>query len=61
VFYKNKHRSNVLVATYMLSGSHLCIYSHMGVSDVNKNILGMYVVQGTMYVTARTDHIAQWL
>jgi hypothetical protein len=33
----------------------------MGVSDVNKNILGMYVVQGTMYVTARTDHIAQWL
>jgi hypothetical protein len=30
----------------------------MGVFDVNKNILGMYVVQGTMYVTARTDDIA---
>lgn len=49
----------VVVATYMLSGSHLCNYSHMGVSDVNKIILGMYFVQGTMYVTARTDDIAQ--
>jgi hypothetical protein len=28
----------VLVATYLLSGSHLCNFSYMGVSEVNKNI-----------------------
>lgn len=51
----------VLVSTYLLSGSYLCNFSHVGVSDVNKNILGIYVVQRTMYITARTDTIAQWL